>query len=61
MPRQVVILHGWSDDSKSFKPLTKFLKREGFAPFPIFLGDYISLRNDVRIDDVAARPTASGN
>ena len=55
MPRQVVILHGWSDNSESFKPLARFLKRNGFEPHPIYLGDYVSLRNDVRIDDVAKR------
>ncbi|UCH47169.1 MAG: hypothetical protein JSU95_13865 [Betaproteobacteria bacterium] len=55
MPRQVVILHGWSDNSDSFKPLAAFLKQNGFAPYPIYLGDYISLRDDVQIGDVAKR------
>jgi hypothetical protein len=55
MPRQVVILHGWSDDSSSFKGLASFLKANGFRTHPIHLGDYISLRDDVRIDDVAKR------
>ena len=55
MSKQVVILHGWSDDSSSFTGLAAFLKRSGFQTVPIFLGDYISLRNDVTIDDVAKR------
>ena len=55
MPRQVVILHGWSDDSDSFRPLSRFLKRNGFQTVPVFLGDYVSLRDDVRIEDVAKR------
>lgn len=55
MSRQVAILHGWSDKSESFKPLAKFLKRNGYSTVPIFLGDYISLRDDVKIDDVAKR------
>lgn len=55
MPRQVVILHGWSDTSESFKPLARFLKRNGFDAHPIYLGDYVSLNNDVRIEDVAKR------
>ncbi len=50
--RQVVILHGWSDDSKSFKPLARFLKRNGYNAQPLYLGDYISLRDEVKIDDV---------
>ena len=55
MANQVAILHGWSDDSDSFKPLAKFLKQNGYSAVPIFLGDYISLRDDVKIDDVAKR------
>ena len=53
--RQVVVLHGWSDDSESFKPLISFLKRNGYDVTPLFLGDYISLRDEVRIEDVARR------
>ena len=55
MSGQVLILHGWSDTSESFAELSSFLKRSGFRAVPIFLGDYISLRNDVTIDDVAKR------
>jgi len=55
MPRQVAILHGWSDNSESFRPLAKYLKDKGYKTIPIFLGDYISLRDDVNIDDVAKR------
>lgn len=55
MSRQVAILHGWSDNSDSFRPLARFLKRKGYKTVPIFLGDYISLRDDVNIDDVAKR------
>jgi hypothetical protein len=49
--RQAVVLHGWSDDSESFEPLIAFLKRNGYAVIPLFLGDYISLRDEVRIED----------
>lgn len=55
MPRHVAILHGWSDNSNSFKPLAGFLKKNGYKTIPLFLGDYISLRDDVTIDDVAKR------
>lgn len=55
MSKQVVILHGWSDKSESFRPLANFLKQNGFQPVPLFLGDYISLRDDVTIDDVVKR------
>jgi pimeloyl-ACP methyl ester carboxylesterase len=53
MPNQVVILHGWSDTSRSFHPLADFLAATGRVVSPLWLGDYISLDDDVRIPDVA--------
>ena len=55
MPRQVLILHGWSDQSRSFEPLARFLRQHGYDPVTIWLGDYISLDDDVSIPDVAKR------
>lgn len=55
MARQVAILHGWSDTSKSFRPLVSFLDTNGFKPVPLWLGDYISLDDDVKVEDVAKR------
>lgn len=55
MKRQVAILHGWSDHSESFEPLAAFLRAHGYKTVPVFLGDYISLRDDVNIEDVAKR------
>ena len=52
---QVVILHGWSDNSDSFKPLAKWLKKNGHDTYNLMLGDYVSLRDDVQIEDVAKR------
>jgi triacylglycerol esterase/lipase EstA (alpha/beta hydrolase family) len=56
--RQVVIVHGWSDNSKSFEPLARFLKRNGYQAVPIWLGDYPSREDDVRVEDVARRMEA---
>jgi pimeloyl-ACP methyl ester carboxylesterase len=53
MPNQVVILHGWSDTSNSFHLLADFLRPTGRVTVPLWLGDYISLDDDVRIPDVA--------
>jgi hypothetical protein len=50
-----MILHGWSDESKSFEPLAGFLRRHGYDPVSIWLGDYVSLDDDVTIPDVAKR------
>lgn len=55
MPNQVVILHGWSDTSRSFRPLANFLEGHGYRTVPLWLGDYISLDDDVRVEDVAKR------
>lgn len=55
---QIMLLHGWSDKSDSFKPLRAFLNANGFRTIDHWLGDYISLDNDVRIEDVAKRMRA---
>lgn len=53
--QHVVIVHGWSDTSESFEQLTQFLKQSGFAVTSLWLGDYISLDDDVRIQDAARK------
>jgi pimeloyl-ACP methyl ester carboxylesterase len=53
--RQVLIIHGWSDTSRSFGPLVEFLRANGYQAVPLWLGDYISLDDDVRVVDVAKR------
>lgn len=58
MPAEVAILHGWSDTSKSFHELRDFLAANGFPATQIWLGDYISKDDDVRVEDVAKRMDA---
>lgn len=53
--RDVVIVHGWSDTSDSFKPLANFLEKSGFKTTLLWLGDYISMDDDVKVADVAKR------
>ena len=55
MARQVLIVHGWSDTSASFHALARFLTAHGFATQMLWLGDYISMDDDVRVQDVAIR------
>ncbi len=50
---QVVIVHGWSDDSGSFQPLADFLKAQGFRVLDLFLADYVSMDDGVSIEDAA--------
>ncbi len=52
----LVIIHGWSDESGSFKPLVRRLVAAGIAQEgveEIHLGDYLSLDDQVTFDDVA--------
>lgn len=55
MPAHVAIVHGWSDTSKSFYRLRDFLQANGHDVAQIWLGDYVSMDDDVRIEDVAKR------
>jgi hypothetical protein len=55
MPAQVAIVHGWSDTSKSFSGLRDFLVSHGYQTAQIWLGDYVSRDDDVRIEDVGKR------
>lgn len=51
----IVILHGWSDRSSSFKRLAELIRTLGLpGPVaPILLGDYVSMDDDVNFDDIA--------
>lgn len=49
----IVLLHGWSDRSESFKPLVRELGKLGLHGIvPIYLGDYVSMDDDVTFDDI---------
>jgi len=48
----IVILHGWSDTSESFKPLADWLKARDFTVVPIFLGDYLSMNDELTLHDL---------
>lgn len=52
---QVLIVHGWSDSSDSFRPLADFLVARGWQAKTLWLGDYVSMEDDVRVQDVAMR------
>ena len=54
--RPIVILHGWSDVSASFKSLARLLRAKLGGPeiIIIHLADYISMEDEVRFDDIVA-------
>jgi pimeloyl-ACP methyl ester carboxylesterase len=58
MPAQVAIVHGWSDTSTSFHDLRDYLVANGYQVAQIWLGDYVSMDDDVRVEDVAKRMEA---
>ncbi len=54
--RPLVILHGWSDDGNSFDALARHLgpRLAGFNIELVSIGDYLSMHDDVRFDDLQA-------
>ncbi|MCW2484320.1 hypothetical protein J5069_00260 [Candidatus Symbiopectobacterium sp. NZEC127] len=55
MKKHVLIIHGWSDTSKSFYALAEFLRKNNYTTTELWLGDYISLDDDVRVADVGKK------
>jgi hypothetical protein len=53
MPNPILIVHGWSDDYKSFLPLKGLLVQAGYTTEDVFLGNYASMRDDVTFDEVS--------
>ena len=47
-----LIIHGWSDNSKSFIPIARFLEDNGHDIRNIYLGDYISLHDEIKLEDL---------
>ena len=58
----IVIIHGWSDSADSFKPLARWLAREGLARSirEIRLGDNITLDDDVNFTDLSTALEKAG-
>lgn len=54
MANKVLIVHGWSDNYESFRPLKQWLIMQGRESTDIFLGNYRSMQDDVTFDDLAA-------
>ena len=52
MDLPVLIIHGWSDNSSSFRPLGRFLREHGADVREVFLGDYLSMRDEITLADV---------
>ena len=58
--RSIVILHGWSDTSRTFEPLARLLRaRLGREVSIVSLADYISMEDEVRFDDITEAMTSA--
>lgn len=55
MAKPLVIIHGWSDNSKSFEPLSKKLQQFLDRPVKLInLADYISMDDEITFDDLVS-------
>lgn len=52
--KPLLIIHGWSDDCHSFLPLADAIAAAGRDVDSLYLGDYVSLDDDVRMKDLVA-------
>lgn len=58
MPNPIVIIHGWSDESKNFRDLARILQQDLGRPVAtVRYGDYISMDDEVTFDDLVAAMT----
>ncbi len=48
----IVLLHGWNGTSDSLQALAKWLSRQGFTTVDIFLGDYLSMNDEITLYDL---------
>jgi pimeloyl-ACP methyl ester carboxylesterase len=54
MPK-VVLVHGWSASSTSMHDIRDYLEGKGYGVADVWLSDYLSLDDDIRVADVARR------
>ncbi len=54
MPEKVFLIHGWSvTETTTYQALHLQLARHGFDLHEVFLGRYVSLDDEVEIQDIA--------
>jgi len=55
LSKHVLLIHGWSARRSSMEDVAQLLRENGFNVVPMLLGEYPSLYDDVRVEDVARR------
>jgi hypothetical protein len=53
MPRPIVLVHGYSNEGKSFERCGSILAQKNLDPVPIHITNYVTLGNEVTIKDIA--------
>ncbi|MDX2190619.1 MAG: alpha/beta hydrolase [Bacteroidota bacterium] len=53
MSTKTLIIHGWSDNSKSFNPVKTFLLQNGMEATSIYFADYQSREDNLTFNDIA--------
>lgn len=55
MSRHVLLIHGWSAEDESMRPVGEMLEANGYETRDLFLGGYPSMDDVVRVEDSARR------
>jgi pimeloyl-ACP methyl ester carboxylesterase len=53
MPNPIVLLHGYGSSGEAFSVFRDVLKKSGRAVKDIFIGNYVTLNNEITVDDIA--------
>src|SRR5579863_494526 len=53
MANPIILLHGYASDGAAFSTFRNVLQQNGRAVTDIFIGNYVTLNNEITVDDIA--------
>ena len=53
MANPIVLLHGYGSDGEAFATFRDVLQNSGRAVKDIYIGNYVTLNNEITVDDIA--------
>ncbi|MFZ0321366.1 MAG: hypothetical protein WAL56_19745 [Candidatus Sulfotelmatobacter sp.] len=53
MANPIILLHGYASDGDAFSTFRNVLQQNGRAVTDIFIGNYVTLNNEITVDDIA--------
>jgi pimeloyl-ACP methyl ester carboxylesterase len=53
MANPIILLHGYASDGEAFSTFRDVLQQSGRAVTDIFIGNYVTLNNEITVDDIA--------